>query len=161
VPIIRNVMSSNPTHGELYSIQHYVRQFVSVLRQVSVFRRVFRFPLPKKNWPPRYSCNIVESGVKHYKPPLSINEPTYFQPRWHGDTSIKQETNTQMMASLPVPMVYNNMTLHWQIRPNQRSTLTLNMTCLYIVYVACTFHISYTGEVKINSHTLYIQGTNR
>jgi hypothetical protein len=41
-------MSSNPTHGEVYSIQHYVRQFVSVLRQVSVFRRVLRFPLPKK-----------------------------------------------------------------------------------------------------------------
>jgi hypothetical protein len=29
-------------------IQHYVIKFVSVLRQVGGFRRVFRFPLQKK-----------------------------------------------------------------------------------------------------------------
>jgi len=28
------VMSSNPAHGEVYSIQHYVIKFVSDLRQV-------------------------------------------------------------------------------------------------------------------------------
>ena len=30
-------MSSNPVHGEVYSIQHYVIKFVSDLRQVSGF----------------------------------------------------------------------------------------------------------------------------
>jgi hypothetical protein len=30
-------MSSNPPHGEVYSMQHYVIQFVSDLRQVCFF----------------------------------------------------------------------------------------------------------------------------
>ena len=37
VPITSNVVSSNPTHGEVYSIQHYVIKFVSDLRQVGDF----------------------------------------------------------------------------------------------------------------------------
>jgi hypothetical protein len=32
-----NVVSSNPFHGEMYSIQHYVIQFVTYLRQVGGF----------------------------------------------------------------------------------------------------------------------------
>jgi hypothetical protein len=32
VSIITKVMSSNPVHGELYSIYHYVIKFVSDLR---------------------------------------------------------------------------------------------------------------------------------
>jgi len=39
-----NVRSSNPVHGEVYSIQHYVMKFVSDLQQVGDFLRVFRFP---------------------------------------------------------------------------------------------------------------------
>ena len=38
------VMSLNPVHGEV--IQHYVIKFVSDLREVSGFLRVFRFPPP-------------------------------------------------------------------------------------------------------------------
>ena len=37
VPIITNIVSSNPAHGEMYSIQHYVKKFVSDLRQVGGF----------------------------------------------------------------------------------------------------------------------------
>jgi len=37
-------VSSNPVHGKLYSIQHYVIKFVSGLRQVDGFLRVLRFP---------------------------------------------------------------------------------------------------------------------
>ena len=37
---IWNVVSLNPAHGEVYSIQHYVMQFVSDLRQVGGFLRV-------------------------------------------------------------------------------------------------------------------------
>ena len=48
VPITTNVMSSNPVHGEVYSIQHYVIKFVSDFRQVGSFLRVPRFPPPKK-----------------------------------------------------------------------------------------------------------------
>jgi hypothetical protein len=35
VPITINVASSNPAHGEVYLIQHYVIRLVSDLRQVS------------------------------------------------------------------------------------------------------------------------------
>jgi hypothetical protein len=37
VPITTNVVSSNPSHGEVYSIQHYVIKFVSDLRQIDGF----------------------------------------------------------------------------------------------------------------------------
>ena len=40
VPITTKVMSSNPVHGEVYSIQHYVIKFVSDLRQVGGFFQV-------------------------------------------------------------------------------------------------------------------------
>jgi hypothetical protein len=48
VAITTNVASSNPAHGEVYSIQHYVIKFVSDLRQVGGFLRVLRFPPPIK-----------------------------------------------------------------------------------------------------------------
>jgi hypothetical protein len=37
LPIITKVVSSNPIHNEVYSIQHNVIKFVSDLRQVSGF----------------------------------------------------------------------------------------------------------------------------
>jgi hypothetical protein len=40
VPITTNVASSNPAHGEVYSIQHYVITLVSYLRQVGSFLQV-------------------------------------------------------------------------------------------------------------------------
>jgi hypothetical protein len=39
-------LSSNPVHGEVYLVQHYVIKFVSDLRHVGVFFRVLRFPPP-------------------------------------------------------------------------------------------------------------------
>jgi hypothetical protein len=47
-PITTNVVSSNPVHGEVYSIPLSVIKFVSDLRQVEGFLRVFRFPSPIK-----------------------------------------------------------------------------------------------------------------
>jgi hypothetical protein len=46
VPITTNVLSLN--HGEVYSIQHYAKKFVSELRQIGGFLRVLRFPPPIK-----------------------------------------------------------------------------------------------------------------
>ena len=44
MPITTKVMSSNPAHGEMYSIQHYVITFVSDLRRVGgSLRRVLLF----------------------------------------------------------------------------------------------------------------------
>ena len=48
VPITTNVVSSNPAHGEVYSIQHYVIKFVSDLRQVGGFLRVLPVSSTKK-----------------------------------------------------------------------------------------------------------------
>jgi hypothetical protein len=44
VPITTKVLRSIPTHGEVYSIQHYVIKCVSDLRQVVGFLCVRRFP---------------------------------------------------------------------------------------------------------------------
>ena len=46
--ITTNVVSSNLVHVWVYSIQHYVMQFVSDLRQVGRFLRVLWFSLPIK-----------------------------------------------------------------------------------------------------------------
>jgi hypothetical protein len=48
VSITNKVVSSNPANGEVYSIQHYVIQFVRDLRQVGDFLRRLRFPPPIK-----------------------------------------------------------------------------------------------------------------
>jgi hypothetical protein len=40
--------SSNPAHGEVYSIQHYVIKFASYWQQVGSFFRVLQFPPPIK-----------------------------------------------------------------------------------------------------------------
>ena len=48
VPITTKVVSSNPIHGEVYSIQRYVIKFVSDLRQVSGFLWVLGVPPPIK-----------------------------------------------------------------------------------------------------------------
>jgi hypothetical protein len=48
VPITNKVVSSNPVHGEVYSIQHYVIKFVIDLRQVGGLLRVLWFPPPIK-----------------------------------------------------------------------------------------------------------------
>ena len=48
VSITTKVVSSNPFHGKVYSIQQCVIKFVNYLRQVGGFHRVFRFPPPMK-----------------------------------------------------------------------------------------------------------------
>ena len=48
VPICIKVVSSNPTHGEVHSIQLYVIKFVSYLWQVGGFLQVLWFPSPIK-----------------------------------------------------------------------------------------------------------------
>ena len=48
VPITTKVVSSNPTHGKVYSLQLYVMKFVSDLWQVCGFLLLFQFPPPRK-----------------------------------------------------------------------------------------------------------------
>jgi hypothetical protein len=44
VPITTKVVSLNPAHGKVYSIQLYVIKFVIKLQQVCGFLRVLQFP---------------------------------------------------------------------------------------------------------------------
>ena len=48
VVVFTNVLRSIPAHGDVYPIQHYVTKFVSDLRQVGGFLRVFRLAPPRK-----------------------------------------------------------------------------------------------------------------
>jgi hypothetical protein len=48
VPFTTNFVSLKPTHGEVYSIKHYVIKFASDLKKVSGFLQVIRFPAPLK-----------------------------------------------------------------------------------------------------------------
>ena len=48
VPITTKVVSLNPTHSQVYSIQHYVIKFVRNLQQVGGFLWVLQFPPPFK-----------------------------------------------------------------------------------------------------------------
>ena len=43
MPITTEIVSSNPVHGEVYSIQHNVIKFVNDLRQVGGFPRALWF----------------------------------------------------------------------------------------------------------------------
>ena len=45
---IEVIVRPNPVHGEVYSIQHYVIEFVGDLRQVGGLHRVLGFPPPIK-----------------------------------------------------------------------------------------------------------------
>jgi carbonic anhydrase/acetyltransferase-like protein (isoleucine patch superfamily) len=48
VPITTKVVNSNAAQEEVYTLQHYVKKYVSDLRQVGVFLRLLRFPPPIK-----------------------------------------------------------------------------------------------------------------
>ena len=89
VPITTKAVSSNPAHGEVCSIQHYVIKSVSDLRQVGVFFWVLSSTkkLTATIW------NIVESGVKHHnlipieikivlKLSLRLNDWLLFNGKW-------------------------------------------------------------------------------
>ena len=60
MPITTKVVSSNPVHSEVYSIQHYVIKFISDLRLVSSMNKTDRHA-----W---YNWNSVESDLKQHKP---------------------------------------------------------------------------------------------
>ena len=49
VPITTKVVSSNPVHGEMYSIQHYVIKFVSDLRQISSTNKTDHHDITEKD----------------------------------------------------------------------------------------------------------------
>jgi len=67
------IVSSNPVHGKVYSIQHYVIKFVSDLLKVGVFFLSVTPVSYTNKTDHRDVTNIVESGVKHHKLNLKPN----------------------------------------------------------------------------------------
>jgi hypothetical protein len=70
VPNTTKVVRSNPVHGEVYSIQHYIIKFVSDLRQISGF--LYRSdPVCKSNSilviPVRFCFVTVGMSLKYKK----------------------------------------------------------------------------------------------
>ena len=70
VPITTNVVSSNPAHGEVYSIQHYVIKFVNDLREIGggFFSGTSVSSTNNTDRNDITEWNIVECGVKHHSP---------------------------------------------------------------------------------------------
>jgi hypothetical protein len=66
VPITTKVVSSNPIHDDVYSIQHYVIKFISDLWQDGGFLWVLQFH-PTRKRSSRYNWNIIERGVNNHK----------------------------------------------------------------------------------------------
>jgi hypothetical protein len=60
-PQMENVVSFNPVHGDVYSIQHRVTKFVSHLRQVGGFLLVLRCPPPMIRFSNTWICFTIIS----------------------------------------------------------------------------------------------------
>ena len=67
IPPTTNVVSSNPAHGEVYSIEHYLIKCVSDLRKDGGFFRILQLhPSLKLTATIIYNRNIVENGAKQH-----------------------------------------------------------------------------------------------
>jgi hypothetical protein len=82
VPITTKVVNSNPTHGEVYLIQHYVIKFVSDLRKVSGFLRFI---------PPIKLTTMIDITVILLK--VALNTITLILQRNLSCTVIQSESN--------------------------------------------------------------------
>jgi hypothetical protein len=70
ITITTNVVSSNPVHGEVYSIQHYVMKFIGDLQQISGFLGVLRFPPPIKHVITEILLKMALNTINQTKPNL-------------------------------------------------------------------------------------------
>ena len=65
VHITSKIASSNPAVGEVYSLEHYVIEFVSDLRQDCCFLRILQFLLQIKLIA-TYLTGILLNGIRHH-----------------------------------------------------------------------------------------------
>ena len=79
VHITSKIASSNPAVGEVYSLEHYVIEFVSDLRQVCCFPGT---PFSSANKTDRhiFNWNIAESGIKNHNTNLSPTKMYVYSP---------------------------------------------------------------------------------
>ena len=72
VPITTKVVSSNPVHDMVHSIQHYIVKFVSDLRQVGGFLRVLQVTSTNKTDRHDITAILLNVALNTIKP----NQPT-------------------------------------------------------------------------------------
>jgi hypothetical protein len=91
VPITTKVVSSNPTHGKVYSLQLYVMKFVSDLWQVCGFLLLFQFPPPRK-----LTHDITEILFK-----AALNIVVLIQPMYKLDLfDVKQNSRLKYISKI-------------------------------------------------------------
>jgi hypothetical protein len=102
VPITINIVSSNPAHVEVYSIQHYVIKFVSDLRHIGGFLR-FRFPPPIKGFiRPIVCASTLTWFIRQIDDWLFLNYIIY----WNEGQAASLSLTKQIMATLFKPVDY-------------------------------------------------------
>jgi hypothetical protein len=67
VPITTKVVSSNPTHGEVYLMQHYVIKVDGVYRQIGGFLMVLWSPPPIILTATIYKYNLFDLFIYIFK----------------------------------------------------------------------------------------------
>ena len=75
------IVSSNPAHGEVYSIQNYVIKFLSDLRQVGGFLWVLQFTPP---------INLTATLKLKTTPPLPSPIPIWHTPDTHLNLILRE-----------------------------------------------------------------------
>ena len=73
-PFTLFIWHSDPVHGGVYLMQHYVIKFVSDLWQIGDFLRVLWFPPPIE----------LKYCIKHHKP-TNINQPFIWSKYFHSE----------------------------------------------------------------------------
>jgi hypothetical protein len=101
VPITSKVVSLNPTHGEVYLIQHYVIKFINDLRQVCGFLLFLRFPPPIK-----LKC-VVHTKFNIYVF-ISIIFPLYHGSQFYWWRKPKKQEKTTDLSQI-IDKLYNIM----------------------------------------------------
>jgi hypothetical protein len=116
VSITNNVVSLNPDHGEVHSIQHYKIKFVSDLQRVIGFLQVFWFPpsiklteiLSKVKW------NTINHTLTSY-PGAWYIQTLYFHFSRVNTTDNLLSTMTFVICHLPNNVVPNERWWQWHM----------------------------------------------
>jgi hypothetical protein len=66
VPITTKFVSSNPVHGEVYSIQHYAIKFVGDLQQAGDFLHILQFSPPIKMIAKAVFVTLLDKVYHHF-----------------------------------------------------------------------------------------------
>jgi hypothetical protein len=108
LPITTNVVNSNPVHGEVSSMQHYVIKFVSDLQQVDGFLRVLRFPPPIKldchditEILVKVALNTINQTKQYHWCELMINSDTCFCHDLNSTFEVKTSVIQVLLLFLP------------------------------------------------------------